>query len=69
MNVPPNYSHTADKKLPQKKREDRVLKSDAAYNILKKYMIKNATWNEKISQTLVKVCSIPSVRKINIRVS
>jgi len=45
------------------------LKSDAAYNILKKYMIKNATWNEKISQTLVKVCCIPSVRKINIRVS
>jgi transposase, IS605 orfB family len=39
---------------------------NGAYNILKKYMIKNATWNEKISQTLVKVCSIPSVRKINI---
>lgn len=42
---------------------------NGAYNILKKYMIKNATWNEKISQTLVKVCSIPSVRKINIGVS
>ena len=42
---------------------------NGAYNILKKYMKKNATWNEKISQTLVKVCSIPSVRKINIRVS
>ena len=69
MSVPPNCIHTADKMLPQYKREDRVLKSDAAYNILKKYMIKNATWNEKISQTLVKVCSIPSVRKINIRVS
>lgn len=39
---------------------------NGAYNILKKYMTKNATWNEKISQTLVKVCSIPSVRKINI---
>ena len=39
---------------------------NGAYNILKKYMIKNATWNEEISQTLVKVCSIPSVRKINI---
>lgn len=39
---------------------------NGAYNILKKYMNKNATWNEKISQTLVKVCSIPSVRKINI---
>ena len=42
---------------------------NGAYNILKKYMKENATWNEKISQTLVKVCSIPSVRKINIRVS
>ena len=42
---------------------------NGAYNILKKYIIENATWNEKISQTLVKVCSIPSVRKINIRVS
>ena len=42
---------------------------NGAYNILKKYMIENATWNEKISQTLVKVCSIPSVRKINVRVS
>ena len=39
---------------------------NGAYNILKKYMQKNATWNEKISQTLVKVCSVPSVRKINI---
>ena len=39
---------------------------NGAYNILKKYMIKNATWNEKISQTLVKVCSVPSVRKINV---
>ena len=39
---------------------------NGAYNILKKYMKENATWNEKISQTLVKVCSIPSVRKINI---
>lgn len=42
---------------------------NGAYNILKKYIIENATWNEKISQTLVKVCSIPSVRKINVRVS
>ena len=42
---------------------------NGAYNILKKYMKKNATWNEKMSQTLVKVCSMPSVRKINIRVS
>ena len=42
---------------------------NGAYNILKKYMKKNATWNEKIFQTLVKVCSIPSVRKINVRVS
>lgn len=42
---------------------------NGAYNILKKYMQENATWNERISQTLVKVCSIPSVRKINIRVS
>ena len=39
---------------------------NGAYNILKKYMKENATWNEKISQTLVKVCSIPSVRKINV---
>ena len=39
---------------------------NGAFNILKKYMKENATWNEKISQTLVKVCSIPSVRKINI---
>lgn len=42
---------------------------NGAYNILKKYMKENATWNERISQTLVKVCSIPSVRKINLRVS
>ena len=42
---------------------------NGAYNILKKYMKENATWNERISQTLVKVCSIPSVQKINIRVS
>ena len=42
---------------------------NGGYNILKKYMKKNATWNEKMSQTLVKVCSMPSVRKINIRVS
>ena len=34
---------------------------NGAYNILKKYMKENATWNERISQTLVKVCSIPSV--------
>lgn len=39
---------------------------NGAFNILKKYMKENATWNEKISQTLVKVCSVPSVRKINI---
>ena len=39
---------------------------NGAFNILKKYMKENATWNEKTSQTLVKVCSIPSVRKINI---
>ena len=39
---------------------------NGAYNILKKYMKKNETWDEKISQTLVKVCSIPSVQKINI---
>ena len=39
---------------------------NGAYNILKKYMIENVTWNEKLSQTLVKVCSIPSVRKINV---
>lgn len=42
---------------------------NGAYNILKKYMTTNATWNEKISQTLVKVCSIPSVRKINLRLA
>lgn len=42
---------------------------NGAYNILKKYMQKNATWNEPLSQTLVQVCSVPSVRKINIRLS
>ena len=42
---------------------------NGAYNILKKYMQKNATWNETLSQTLVKVCSVPNVRKINIRLS
>ena len=42
---------------------------NGAYNILKKYMQKNATWNESLSQTLVRVCSVPSVRKINIRLS
>lgn len=42
---------------------------NGAYNILKKYMQKNATWNESLSQTLVQVCSVPSVRKINIRLS
>ena len=42
---------------------------NGAYNILKKYMQKNATWNESLSQTLVKACSMPSVRKINIRLS
>ena len=42
---------------------------NGAYNILKKYMQKNATWNENLSQTLVKACSMPSVRKINIRLS
>lgn len=42
---------------------------NGAYNILKKYMQKNATWNEQLSQTLVKACSMPSVRKINIRLS
>ena len=42
---------------------------NGAYNILKKYMQKNATWNETLSQTLVKACSMPSVRKINIRLS
>lgn len=42
---------------------------NGAYNILKKYMQKNATWNESLSQTLVQVCSMPSVRKINIRLS
>lgn len=42
---------------------------NGAYNILKKYMQKNATWNEQLSQTLVLVCSVPSVRKINIRLS
>ena len=42
---------------------------NGAYNILKKYMQKNATWNEPLSQTLVKACSMPSVRKVNIRLS
>ena len=42
---------------------------NGAYNILKKYMQKNATWNEQLSQTLVQVCSVPSVRKVNIRLS
>ena len=42
---------------------------NGAYNILKKYMQKNATWNESLSQTLVRVCSVPSVRKINIKLS
>ena len=42
---------------------------NSAYNILKKYMQKNATWNESLSQTLVQACSMPSVRKINIRLS
>ena len=42
---------------------------NGAYNILKKYMQKNATWNECLSQTLVQACSMPSVRKINIRLS
>ena len=42
---------------------------NGAYNILKKYMQKNATWNESLSQTLVKACSMPCVRKINIRLS
>ena len=42
---------------------------NGAYNILKKYMQKNATWNETLSQTLVQACSMPSVRKINIRLS
>ena len=42
---------------------------NSAYNILKKYMQKNATWNEQLAQTLVQVCSVPSVRKVNIRLS
>ena len=42
---------------------------NGAYNILKKYMQKNATWNETLSQTLVRACSMPSVRKVNIRLS
>ena len=42
---------------------------NGAYNILKKYMQKNATWNETLSQTLVQACSMPSVRKVNIRLS
>ena len=42
---------------------------NGAYNILKKYMQKNATWNETLSQTLVRACSMPCVRKVNIRLS
>ena len=51
-----------------KSKDGIIINADinGAYNILKKYMKENATWNEKISQTLVKVCSIPSVQKINI---
>lgn len=49
-------------------KEGIIINADinGAYNILKKFMIKNATGNERLSQTLVKVCSIPSVRKINV---
>ena len=42
---------------------------NGAYNILKKYMQKNVTWNEQLAQTLVQACSMPSVRKVNIRLS
>ena len=54
-----------------KTKDGLIINADinGAYNILKKYMQKNATWNETLSQTLVKVCSVPSVRKINIRLS
>ena len=54
-----------------KTKDGLIINADinGAYNILKKYMQKNATWNEPLSQTLVRVCSVPSVRKINIRLS
>ena len=54
-----------------KTKDGLIINADinGAYNILKKYMQKNATWNEQLSQTLVKVCSVPSVRKVNIRLS
>ena len=54
-----------------KTKDGLIINADinGAYNILKKYMQKNATWNESLSQTLVRVCSVPSVRKINIRLS
>ena len=54
-----------------KTKDGLIINADinGAYNILKKYMQKNATWNEQLSQTLVRVCSVPSVRKINIRLS
>ena len=54
-----------------KTKDGLIINADinGAYNILKKYMQKNATWNESLSQTLVKACSMPSVRKINIRLS
>ena len=54
-----------------KTKDGLIINADinGAYNILKKYMQKNATWNESLSQTLVKVCSVPSVRKVNIRLS
>lgn len=39
---------------------------NGAYNILKKYIKEMRLGNESISQTLVKACSMPSVRKINI---
>ena len=52
-------------------KEGIIINADinGAYNILKKFMIENATWNERLSQTLVKVCSIPSVQKINVRLA
>lgn len=54
-----------------KTKDGLIINADinGAYNILKKYMQKNATWNEQLSQTLVRVCSVPSVRKINIKLS
>ena len=54
-----------------KTKDGLIINADinGAYNILKKYMQKNTTWNEPLSQTLVKACSMPSVRKINIRLS